>query len=106
MPIILVYVPESADDEALRNLRELVKDAISKEGVPRKHITVEFPKCACPEKLVIDYRSGSVHLHRAGQLDRDAKIVGQIVEDKLGFPVECLVGHFKRKNVGLYLTKV
>lgn len=44
-------------------------------------------------------------IHNLLLSDREAEIVGKIVEEKLQFPVECLVSLLKKEDTGLYLTK-
>lgn len=105
MPIITIPVTEVTSDSELFLLRKEIRDALEKEGISRKAVTVEFLSCRCPERLVINYDSRSKHLLEPGRPDHDAKTVGKIVETSLKMPVECIVHYCDAGHTGLYLTE-
>lgn len=105
MPVIIVLVPETVQDENLKALRHKIRIALEKEGVPMNIVTVEFSTCRCPERLVINYYSRSEHLIKSeGRLNHEAAIVGRVVENLIRMNVECIVHYCDKKYTGLYLT--
>ena len=105
MPIIVSLVPDTARLIDCTKMREEVRDALEKEGIPRTQITMEFVPCLFPERLVVRYDSRSEHLKRQGQQDREAGIVGKIIEKIFQIPVETLVVSLEKDKTGIYLTR-
>ena len=105
MPIILSMVPYSVTQRTCHEIREEVRVALRMEGVARADVTMEFYPCLFPECLVIIYLSRSDHLRKADQADREAKIVGQIIESHFQLPIECFVLILKKEDTGIFLTQ-
>jgi len=104
MPIIIVTVPSPTIKQVCDRTREGIRVALRKRGTPREDVTVEFLPCAFPERLVVIY--GSRHMASEGPswADREAEVVGRIVERYFKMPVECAVVLLDKENIGLFLS--
>lgn len=105
MPIIEVRVKKDTGTEETDVIRKLIKRALKALGIDPQHVTVGFIETCNPERLIITYWTRSAQeLLQDDNANKHAEVVGQIVQEFFGFPVECLVAVFPRDHTGLYLT--
>jgi len=112
LPIISCAVPWILGSNVLalqaqvqkqNDVRREVRKALDYLGIPELQVTIEFFPCIFPERLIVRYETRGTLLDKASP-DREAEIVGKIVEKNFQVRVECIVAHLERERTGMYLT--
>lgn len=95
--IIKIYTPLKIEDRICRALREEVKTLLSERyGIEKRNISVEFPACREPERILIEVETRDLKLADAMKRDPIAEAIGKTVEFAFDMSVECkleIVGH-------------